>query len=86
MTRDHITELRNIAKVPSRPSYLEGVELERPLIPELVALGLVHWDAGGGIGEDGQPVRLRVPAHRITVAGQAVLDAFELGRATAVEP
>ena len=80
MTRDHITELRNIAKVPPRPSWLEGDDLERPVITELVALGLVHWDAGGGIGDDGQPVRLRVPAHRIKVAGEAVLLAFELGR------
>ena len=80
MTRDHITELRSIAKVPSRPSHLEGIELERTLLVELVALGLVHWDAGGGIGDDGQPVRLRVPAHRITIAGEAVLLAFEIGR------
>ena len=80
MTRDHITELRIIAKTPPRPSWLEDVELERPIITELVALGLVHWDAGGGIGDDGQPVRLRVPAHRITIAGEAVLLAFELGR------
>ena len=80
MTRDHITELRSIAKVPSRPSWLSGVEDERPVITELVALGLVHYHAGGGTNEDGQPKRLRVPAHRITVAGEAVLLAFELGR------
>ena len=80
MTRDHIAELRIIAKTPPRPSWLEDVELERPLLVDLVALGLVHWDAGGGIGDDGQPVRLRMPAHRITIAGEAVLLAFELGR------
>ena len=83
MTRDHITELRSIAKAPRRPSWLEGDEIERPIITELVAMGLVHWDAGGGGGDDGQSVRLRVPAHRITVAGEAVLLAFELGREVA---
>ena len=80
MTRDHITELRSIKVTPARPSYLDGRDHVRTVITELVAMGLVHWDAGGGIGDDGQPVRLRVPAHRITVAGEAVLLAFELGR------